>query len=441
MENTNTFTAKTAAFEIARLCGGVVHRGYGFAFGGFLELHHSQLHKVALCFFAHRNVFALFADSPFEKYGAGWASPLEDYILRKVSATEDGLLVAEFEFYGQKRFLVVARAMARFFIVDNDGNLLWAHGATPKQHFEMPVEFACTFTRDDTLENTTRQIECGLMARLVNDYLTEQIETQRIKEIKRLERAIAQTFDDLQKHSTCLLLRERADTIMANLHAILPKTERAILQNPHTGLPIEIVLDAMQTPQAYAASIYARARRGERGIKIAKQRISELEDKLLILFDLEGKPYEVVAKHLKILPESFLGKKPNSLPDKTIRTALGDIRRFDTADGFAIFVGKNAAANNRLTFSVASKDDIWLHAQSVKGSHVVIKRGANAQVPRTIVEKAAALAAFFSDAKHSSLVPVMFTPRRYVHAVKGALGQVRVDRFESILITPSNPFG
>ena len=39
---------------------------------------------------------------------------------------------------------------------------------------------------------------------------------------------------------------------------------------------------------------------------------------------------------------------------------------------FPVWIGKNARSNDKL-FNLAHKEDIWLHAKSVSGSHVIIR--------------------------------------------------------------------
>ena len=39
---------------------------------------------------------------------------------------------------------------------------------------------------------------------------------------------------------------------------------------------------------------------------------------------------------------------------------------------FSVWIGKNARSNDKL-FNLAHKEDIWLHAKSVSGSHVIIR--------------------------------------------------------------------
>lgn len=103
-----------------------------------------------------------------------------------------------------------------------------------------------------------------------------------------------------------------------------------------------------------------------------------------------------------------------------------------------IYIGKNNVNNDLLTFSFAKKSDLWLHAQGVSGSHVIIKTAkSNTSVPKSIIEQAAQIAAANSKAKHSSTVPVIYTEVRYVSKIKKAPpGTVKVMNEKVIFVKP-----
>jgi predicted ribosome quality control (RQC) complex YloA/Tae2 family protein len=103
-----------------------------------------------------------------------------------------------------------------------------------------------------------------------------------------------------------------------------------------------------------------------------------------------------------------------------------------------ILIGKNARNNDILTFKFAHKYDIWLHAQGVPGSHVIIHlKDKNRQPPSEIVEKAASIAAFFSNAKTSATVPVNYTNVRYVRKPRNAAaGIVTISHEKTIFVEP-----
>ncbi|HLT71447.1 MAG TPA: NFACT RNA binding domain-containing protein, partial [Cyclobacteriaceae bacterium] len=98
----------------------------------------------------------------------------------------------------------------------------------------------------------------------------------------------------------------------------------------------------------------------------------------------------------------------------------------------------SAQANDQLLQKYSSKDDLWLHARDVSGSHVIVKHQAGKKFPGAVIERAAQLAAFHSKRKNESLCPVILTPRKYVRKRKGdPAGTVVVDREEVIMVVPA----
>ena len=107
-------------------------------------------------------------------------------------------------------------------------------------------------------------------------------------------------------------------------------------------------------------------------------------------------------------------------------------------DGYIILVGKNAKHNDTLTLKIAKKNDLWLHAKDVSGSHVVLKQVPGKNYPEYIIEKAAQLAAFYSKRKTDTLCPVLYTPKKYVRKKKGTpAGAMFVEKEKVILVEPS----
>ena len=146
-------------------------------------------------------------------------------------------------------------------------------------------------------------------------------------------------------------------------------------------------------------------------------------------------------------------KKAEKLTDllvtkKMIQADSGQ-EQSQTADSFSfnhllldkkweILIGKNAKNNDLLTFKFAHKYDIWLHAQGVPGSHVIIHlRDKNQLPPMEIIEKAAGIAAYFSSAKTSRIVPVNYTTVRYVRKPRNSPpGTVILSQEKTIFVEP-----
>lgn len=109
------------------------------------------------------------------------------------------------------------------------------------------------------------------------------------------------------------------------------------------------------------------------------------------------------------------------------------------ADGFEILVGRGARENDELTFRVAGPRDLWLHAAGHAGSHVVIRQPDEPiDVPRTVVERAAELAAWHSKARNArGKVEVHVCRVADVRKPRGfPAGQVQLRRWESVRVYP-----
>lgn len=107
---------------------------------------------------------------------------------------------------------------------------------------------------------------------------------------------------------------------------------------------------------------------------------------------------------------------------------------------YEVWVGKNAKSNDKLMHT-AHKEDIWLHARGMPGSHVVIRMGNEKSFPpKAVILKAASYAAYYSKAKGMQTAPVMYTKQKYVRKPKGAApGAVVVEREEVEMVPPTKP--
>lgn len=105
--------------------------------------------------------------------------------------------------------------------------------------------------------------------------------------------------------------------------------------------------------------------------------------------------------------------------------------------GYEILIGRNATNNDEL-LRYAHKEDIWLHARGVGGSHVIIRMNNNKNFPdKSVIIFAAGHAAGYSKSAGSSLAPVMFTKRKHVRKPKGAdRGKVIATKEDVIMVEP-----
>ncbi len=112
-------------------------------------------------------------------------------------------------------------------------------------------------------------------------------------------------------------------------------------------------------------------------------------------------------------------------------------------EGFEILVGKGERDNDHLTFDVAEPHDLWLHAGGgTPGSHVVVKNPEKLEVPRSVLEVAAAAAAWFSKARGALKVEIHYCNASQVSKPKGAPpGLVELRKWKSLRVRPALPEG
>jgi len=111
-------------------------------------------------------------------------------------------------------------------------------------------------------------------------------------------------------------------------------------------------------------------------------------------------------------------------------------QRFESTNGFPIYVGRNNRQNDELTFKSARKDDIWLHAQKVHGSHVIIAC-AGQPVPDDTITQAAQLAAYYAETKGGQNIAVDVTPVKQVKKpANGKPGMVIYHTYRTVIVNP-----
>ncbi len=254
-------------------------------------------------------------------------------------------------------------------------------------------------------------------------------------QLKKTDAYIQKSSSKLEELKNSAPPSQLADVIMANLHAFQGGTLEAKLLDFYTGNDVEVTLKPNQKPQQLAETLYRKSKNRQIELnqieKTIESKISlkaELEQKIksiLAIADFRGlKSYQKTNKEDKALT-----KEAGGLPFKVFEF-----------EGFTIWVGKSANDNDEMLRGFAQKNDLWLHARQVPGSHVLIRMKGISVLPNSVLERAAGLAAFYSKLKTDSLAPVIYTQAKFVRKVKGsAPGSVMVDKEKVILVPPIGP--
>jgi predicted ribosome quality control (RQC) complex YloA/Tae2 family protein len=109
-------------------------------------------------------------------------------------------------------------------------------------------------------------------------------------------------------------------------------------------------------------------------------------------------------------------------------------------DGFEILVGRGEDDNDTLTFDVAQPNDLWMHVgDGTPGSHVVVRNPGKGELPKAIVERAAALAAWYSKSRSAKTAPVDYCKASQVSKPRGApAGLVELAEHKTIRVKPAS---
>jgi predicted ribosome quality control (RQC) complex YloA/Tae2 family protein len=208
------------------------------------------------------------------------------------------------------------------------------------------------------------------------------------------------------------------------------------------GATITIPLDPRKTVIQNAERYYERARKTREEREHLEARLDDARtnqnEAAALLSELGN------AKTIKDI-EQFQKRRADDLRrfvgGKTEAIASAPFRRFGIDGGYEVWVGRSAKENDLLTFEHAARHDLWMHARGTPGSHAVLRvPGRTQQVDQRTKMIAASIAAWFSSARGSALVPVQVTQRKYVTKPRGAApGAVRVQNEEVLLVEPGLP--
>ncbi|MGW8122144.1 NFACT RNA binding domain-containing protein [Roseivirga echinicomitans] len=252
------------------------------------------------------------------------------------------------------------------------------------------------------------------------------------KKISQAKNYMTKTEAQLAKLETATAPNQIADIIMANMHGIPTGVSTVTLFNFYTEEDIEVKLNKSLSPQKNAENYYRKSKNRRIEVDKLTENIINKEAQLSLLQQQKDAIFQV--ETLKALRSII--KNSGIEPSQSTQEVHLPYKTFNV-QGYQVWVGKNAKSNDELTLKHSYKEDLWLHAKDVPGSHVLIKHQAGKNIPVAVIERAAAYAAYYSKRKTDTLVPVIYTPVKYVRKKKGTPpGQVFVAQ-EKVLMIPS----
>lgn len=256
------------------------------------------------------------------------------------------------------------------------------------------------------------------------------------KDIKKSRKLIANLSEDLTEADRTDELRMYGNLLSTFRHLLRPGMKEIELRD-FSGLDTVLIpLDPAINPDMNIKKYFRRAKKGEKGRLLIRNHRKEAEKEL----HKKLETFEKISKMTKIeeLLE-FLPQKRSSVKGEKNGGAERMFRRYILDQDHIVLVGRNDRENDFLTHRFASPNDLWFHAQGAAGSHVILKRSGTS-TPKAYIERAAEIAAWFSKARNSATVPVIFTEKRYVRKPRRSKSGTAVcTRERTVFVTPSKP--
>ena len=257
----------------------------------------------------------------------------------------------------------------------------------------------------------------------------------------RLTRKLAIQEKELEATYDRERLRQLGDILTANLHRIVKGQTVVQCQDFYDEdmKTIDIPLSPILSPQQNAAKFYkdyARMKNAEKEltkqIELGENELNYLKSVLEELNRAQNKA-ELEEIRRELQDGGYLRAEAGK---KRIKQGKLAPMRFESTDGYPIYVGRNNRQNDELTFKLARKDDIWCHASKVHGSHVIISCGGT-KPPDNTVTQAAQLAAYYAETGGGQNIPVDVTSVKQVKKIpNGKPGMVIYHTYKTVIANP-----
>ena len=312
---------------------------------------------------------------------------------------------------------------------------------TPKQYAFCPIH---QYGDCRQAESFTALLDGFYILRDRKDAMRQKSQTVRktVSNLcQRLNRKMANQEKELSATYDRERLRQLGDIVTANIHRITrgQTVLRAEDFYDEEMKVIDIPLSPVLSPQQNASRFYkdyTRMKNAEKELthqlELGRQELTYLQS---VLEELNRAQTEGELEEIRQELQSGGYLRADSGKKKARQGKLPPMC-FTSTDGYPIYVGRNNRQNDELTFKSARKDDLWLHAQKVHGSHVIIAC-AGVMPPDNTVTQAAQLAACYAESGGGQNIPVDVTPVKQVKKPAGGKpGMVIYHTYRTVIVNP-----
>ena len=336
-----------------------------------------------------------------------------------------------------------AQRLYEFFndALDNPGPYYYAERGNLKQFAFCPV---FQYGENRRAESFTKLLDEFYIVRDRKDAMRQKSQAVRKTVqnlVQRLKRKMAIQEKELEETYDRERLRQLGDILTANIYAINrgQTTVECVDFYDEEMNTITITLSPLLSPQQNAAKYYKDYSRMKNAEKELTRQLelgeTELQYLQSVLEELDRAQTDGELEEIKreLQDGGYVRADSNK---KRMKQSKVPPMRFESTDGYQIYVGRNNRQNDELTFKSARKDDIWCHASKVHGSHVIISCGGTTPPDDTITQ-AAQLAAYYSGATGGQNIPVDVTTVKQVKKTPGGKpGMVIYHTYKTVIANP-----
>ncbi len=268
------------------------------------------------------------------------------------------------------------------------------------------------------------------------------------KELEAHEHALSSIEETLEECAGSERLKQIGELILSQMAAIPAEAHSAVLVDYYdpNASTVEVDLDPQLNPSENAEKYFRKYRKAVSGAEVLKDRLIEAQSTVnqirRTLDEIDGVKSEEQIEQLQemLASQGIRIRKKEEIPSAKRKPEFEGHRISKIeSNGWEILIGQNSEANDYLLVRVAKPNDYWVHVKASPSAHVIIRTNNKPNlVPIAIIHEAAEQAAKHSDSKHSSLVPVDYTLRKYVRKPKGApAGKALYVNEKTLYITPN----
>jgi predicted ribosome quality control (RQC) complex YloA/Tae2 family protein len=279
---------------------------------------------------------------------------------------------------------------------------------------------------------------------LKDKYSKEKIVKNHLeRELKKVSSKIQNLQGLIERGTKEAEYNKFGQLLLANLGAIKSRMSSIIVEDIISGgEKIKIDLNPSLSPQKNVDYYFDKSRSEKIAFAKNLQLFNNAKKDFERLRHIEDSLNETEStKELDELMKSLKIKQPQ---ESEAKEDLGSkFKQYLIEDKYKVFVGKDSKSNDLLTTRFAKQNDYWFHTRGSSGSHVVLRvESTKEAIPKNILKKAAAIAAYHSKSKTAGVVPVAYTFKKYVVKKKGdPTGTVRLLREDVLLVKPEIPAG